>query len=100
MLRSCRCGAQFTGEPWQKLCWKCWRRERDRSELDAAYQRGFQDGCAARQPAGLTDGLIAGLIKLAHPDHHPPERAALANAVTAQLLELRGDRRAIEARRR
>jgi hypothetical protein len=104
MLRRCRCGAQFDGEHWQRLCWPCWRRERGRSEPADAYQRGYQlgyrDGCAAVQCAGLTDDLIASAIQLAHPDRHPPERAALANAVTAQLLALRGDHRAIEGWRR
>jgi hypothetical protein len=94
MLRSCRCGAGFDGEPWHKPSWSCWRRKRDRSELDAAFDRGYQrrlqDGFAAACRVGLSDDLIAGAIQLAHTDRHPIERAADANRIAARLLELGG----------
>jgi hypothetical protein len=98
-LKSCRsCGVRFDGERWQRLCWECWRRERGRSDLDVAYRRGYRDGydLARREghhgapSAGLTAELLAGAIQLCHPDRHPAERTAVANAVTAKLLELRG----------
>jgi hypothetical protein len=36
----------------------------------------------------LTSELLADAIKLAHPDHHPPERQQLAHSVTQRLLAL------------
>jgi hypothetical protein len=36
----------------------------------------------------LTSELLTDVLKLTHPDHHPPERRELAQRVTAQLLDL------------
>ena len=36
----------------------------------------------------LTSEILAGALRLTHPDVHPPERRDLANRVTAQLLAL------------
>lgn len=98
MTRHCRdCGAQFDGEHWQRLCWGCWREHKDRGVREPEYQRDYQAGYAH----GLADGqrdrpaldrdLISRAVRLCHPDRHPPERAAEANATTAALLELRSE---------
>lgn len=95
--RCSSCGAWFEGEHWQRLCWKCWRAQRDRELEDHAYDRGYSDGYrdgaaeVARSSFGRLDrDVIVGAIRLCHPDRHPPERAAEANAITARLLALRG----------
>ena len=69
----------------------CWRAERDANDRDVAYQQGFADGFdVGRHTTPALDGeLLTTLIRLAHPDAHPPERFALANATTVRLLELR-----------
>ena len=112
--RCASCGLLFNGESWQRLCWDCWRADRDREEiadrLHAAYNRGYRDGERAnttardaaygrgyadgqREAASLPPGLLGDLIRLCHPDRHPPERSELANRVTARLLEMKdGDR--------
>jgi hypothetical protein len=59
-----------------------------RSEHDAFYQRGFQDGCA--RLGGLTNDLIVGAIEPCPPYRDAAERGVIANRVTAQLLGLRG----------
>ena len=97
MRKSCRqCGDVFTGEDWQKLCWTCWRDEKKRKSVEQAgdalaaaalaYRRGKADGEAA---AAMDAEFIQSLIVLCHPDRHPTERAAQANAATARLLALR-----------
>jgi hypothetical protein len=92
-VRCCRsCGEPFNGESWQQRCWKCWRQEREREQLAAAYDLGYQDGYVAGRrgwPSGLSDELIVRTVRLTHPDRHPVERFAEANAITARLLELR-----------
>jgi hypothetical protein len=100
MMRTCtRCRERFEAKGnWQKLCWPCWREERDGEERDGEerdkiFAVGFADGYVT----GLLDGRRGGLdestlraaIVLCHPDRHPPERAAEANRITAALLELR-----------
>jgi hypothetical protein len=108
--RRCRvCRKSFEGEPWQHLCWDCWRREKDggleqrgyergltagRAEARRAYLRGLAEGRvkeAAAHPATppIADDLIRDPLWLVHPDHQPPERSGLANRVTATLLTLR-----------
>jgi hypothetical protein len=86
-MRRCRnCSAPFDGERWQRLCWTCWRKRKDRDAVIAAYDRGYRDGVAtARRHSTneVTPGLLGDL------DKHPHERFELANDVTAQLLELR-----------
>ena len=97
MNRRCRnCGNAFEGEKWQRLCWTCWRADKEQTARDDAYERGFQDGFAEgraareRRPAALNAALVGDLLKLVHPDHQPAERFELANRATAALLALRG----------
>jgi hypothetical protein len=89
------CCATFDGERWQKYCSTCWRERRRVDELAGEYHRGFLAGIAAAQrvdrPQVLRDDLLRRVIALCHPDRHPPERAAEANAITAELLELRAE---------
>jgi len=90
------CGADFEARgDWQRLCWRCWREQKDRDQTAAAYDRGYaagyKDGSAVRARAHfrpLDAGLLRDLIQLAHPDRHPVERAPIANRATAALLEL------------
>jgi len=91
--RICRgCGASFEGEPWQKKCWSCWRREKDRQADRDAYDRGFVEGMVAGlKRAGLDRELLTAAISLTHPDRHPAERHELATSTTAALLELRAE---------
>lgn len=120
MKLSCgKCGTEFEAQgAWQKLCWDCWRaREQEKADrgdlaglgrrveklLEEAYQagqrRGYEEGHAAaaktRPAAGgggpLSPGLLRELIRLCHPDLHPPERFDLANRVTAELVSMRGN---------
>jgi hypothetical protein len=119
--RICKsCGSQFDAEAWQKLCWCCWRRESDREAADAVYHRGYSDGYdlgygrgyrdghkrgygCGREDSGpatrpvLADDLIAGAIRLCHPDRHPAERFVEANAITARLLALRAAEQSAQA---
>jgi hypothetical protein len=44
---------------------------------------------ASGETIELTSELLADVIKLAHPDHHPPERQELANRITGQLFALK-----------
>jgi hypothetical protein len=83
---NCRTGFSANGV-WQRLCWTCWREQKDRDDLNVAYVRGYQAGLAAHN---LVDAdLLQAAIALCHPDRHPPERWQLANEVTARLLEAR-----------
>jgi hypothetical protein len=92
-VRCCQsCGEPFDGEAWQRRCWKCWREEREREQLAAVYDLEYRRGYAAGRRGsrgGLSDELIVRAVRLTHPDHHPVERFAEANAITARLLELR-----------
>jgi hypothetical protein len=51
---------------------------------------GYMDGIARLDGADtdLTSELLADVLKLTHPDHHPPERKLLAHQVTQKLLAL------------
>ena len=51
---------------------------------------GYFEGSAqlGDEEIELTSELLADAIRLAHPDHHPPERAELAKRTTARLLAL------------
>jgi hypothetical protein len=74
-------------------CWDCAERGGARQEHiqregpAAAYKRGYVDGRRAAAPQ-LDRELVRELIQLVRPDPHRPERAVLANRVTAQLLEM------------
>jgi hypothetical protein len=117
-----KCGAEYDAKgAWQKLCWECWRsRENERAGrgdltalanhatklLNEAYEAGRQRGydvgyaeasAAARPRRNGNDGaidpaLLRELIRLCHPDMHPPERFDTANRVTAQLNSIRDGR--------
>jgi hypothetical protein len=77
---------------WQERCWACWRADRDAKARDTGYAEGYRAGLAAAAPA-LDGALLADLVALAHPDRHPPERAALAHRATVALLALRSETR-------
>jgi hypothetical protein len=51
---------------------------------------GYMDGIARMDGADvdLTSELLAQVLQLTHPDHHPPERQELAHRVTQGLLAL------------
>ena len=74
------------------------------------YQRGYEAGYLVGHRAGVSaqtaemgrlradvdrlqrffsEETIVALVRLCHPDRHPPERYAEANRLTAQLLDLR-----------
>lgn len=105
------CGTEFWAKgTWQKRCWPCWREanperstsgrsseaQRDAEAkaraagYDAGYSRGLEDGkkLAQLERLTVTAKLIRDAVTLCHPDRHPPERASLANRVTANLLSL------------
>jgi hypothetical protein len=54
-------------------------------------QLGYMDGIARMDGADvdLTSELLADVLVLTHPDHHPPERQQLAHRVTQGLLALK-----------
>jgi hypothetical protein len=54
-------------------------------------QLGYMDGIARMDGADvdLTSELLADVLALTHPDHHPPERQQLAHRVTQGLLALK-----------
>jgi hypothetical protein len=51
---------------------------------------GYMTGIAQMDEADidLTSELLADVLQLTHPDHHPPERQQLAHSVTQRLLAL------------
>lgn len=76
-----------------RLCWTCWRAQKDEELRDDAYRAGYQAG---RRSVSIFDrpsvpafdrDLLRDAIQLTHPDRNP-ERLELANRVTAALLEL------------
>lgn len=105
------CGQPFeAAKAWHRACWSCWRAEQDRKAGQGAYAQGWYAGQARGYDNGyrhgLDDGtangaqdnpdltpLLGDLIALAHPDRHPPERAALAHRATVALLALRSETR-------
>lgn len=120
MIARCKCGREFEARgDWQKLCWECWRdRERQRAgrgdlsvlmrqsakAVETAYEagreRGYEEGYEKGRATSVTGdeaispGLLRELVRLCHPDLHPPERFQLANRVTAQLMSMRTNGRA------
>jgi hypothetical protein len=98
-MRYCTtCAQPFSpAKHYHVQCLPCWRRERDAEAQAGAWSEGYRAGYAAgrleavpRSPsATIEPGLVIEIVKLTHPDKHPPERFAEANAVTARLLALR-----------
>lgn len=94
MTRRCsRCGNEFTpAADYHRKCWPCWRADHDAEARDTAYREGFSDGLKAMARSSLHRGIPRSILRdalsLTHPDRHPPERAEIANRVTAALLEL------------
>jgi flagellar biosynthesis/type III secretory pathway protein FliH len=92
--RRCKqCRATFSGESWKTLCLDCWKTNKAKSvskEIDQSYNRGFFDGYQEGSQEGLLDGpIIKDIIQLCHPDRQPPERADIANRVTAALNSIK-----------
>jgi hypothetical protein len=87
------CGDGFTpSAPHHRLCWTCWRKERDEATLDEQYQSGFADGLKAAMRSSLRRGteldanVLRDAITLCHPDQHP-DAPDTAHRVTRALLE-------------
>jgi hypothetical protein len=59
--------------------------------LEITDRLGYMDGIARMDGADvdLTSELLADILALTHPDHHPPERQQLAHRVTQGLLALK-----------
>jgi hypothetical protein len=65
MNRRCsECGGSFEAKgSWQRRCWECWRAEKERDQLEARYEAGFNAGYATgRRDAGraLSERCCAG----------------------------------------
>jgi hypothetical protein len=99
LSRNCsRCGQPFeTDRAHHRLCWACYWELRDTAAGRGNWRTpppGWddpprQDRERPQQTVRLIDErLLRDAISLTHPDRHPPERARIANAVTAALLEL------------
>jgi hypothetical protein len=90
MTRRCaRCGYVFTPDrSYHRKCWDCWRADREEDLRRDGYHSGYAHGRNTTTQVALTDDLLRDAVKLTHPDRHPPERQALANRVTAALLDL------------
>ena len=104
MTLSCRdCGVTYEARgAWQVRCAPCWRARRDREHrkaLAGAWDAGWAAGYSAAPTSALGTNLLRDLVLLAHPDRHPPERAALANRATAALLDLLARERARKRRK-
>jgi hypothetical protein len=113
-LRICLTCGEPLGGPGRS-CLECFRgtfgREREKQIRDEAHREGYRKGRAdalfdevARRHVGLPPRLLVSdvfgvdvlrdMLKLVHPDHQPPERAELANRITALVLTvLKGDGR-------
>jgi hypothetical protein len=90
--RYCRsCGRSFIpAEHYHRLCLPCWRARAEAEAQRAAWLDGYEAGRASRPAPALPPGLMRDLLLLCHPDHQPPERAALAHRATVALLAMRG----------
>jgi hypothetical protein len=100
-MRYCStCGASFTPRrEYYHQCWSCWRAEnvsgrRTSDDWLAGYAAGIAAGRLEPRTPPLDAALIMRLVRLCHPDKHPPDRFAECNAVTARLLALREGRAA------
>jgi hypothetical protein len=81
----CRsCGDLFESDRrYHHYCWPCYWEPRDAGTWD-----GEPTPEGRPPPLDLDPRLLRDAIALTHPDRHSPERAKVANAVTAALLEL------------
>jgi hypothetical protein len=88
-MRTChRCGGTIQStNARHRLCWRCWRSDRDEDLRTEGWTRGYQAGRREAGPA-LDPELLRLAVTLTHPDRHPTERADVANRVTAWLLGL------------
>jgi hypothetical protein len=88
----CRsCGDLFESDRrYHRYCWPCYWELRDAGTWDdePAHGRPPPRPSSTPPPLELDPRLLRDAIALTHPDRHPPERAKVANAVTAALLEL------------
>ena len=89
LCKTCREPFEPRGD-WHKQCWSCWQRAKlDDAKRDArlhGFNAGFAAGKESSAPASVlgVDELRL-LVRLTHPDVHPPERFELANRATAIL---------------
>jgi hypothetical protein len=89
VTRPCRrCGEPFESDrPHHRLCWRCFWELRDAGHFAGADGKSERPANAA--PALTLDPrLLRAAVSLTHPDRHPAERAEMATAVTAGLLDL------------
>jgi hypothetical protein len=84
-------------------CFNCWRLDAGETvgRSSGGYAEGWaagyaaakREGARASPPPAVLDGeFIMRLVRLVHPDKHPPARFHEANAATARLLALREER--------
>jgi hypothetical protein len=100
-MRQCsECDRWFHEDETSSRVCTTWLDEREqRHPIGEAYEKGWYDGYVVgqRKPgvasrpaqAFAEPGLLRDLIRLCHPDMHPPERAALATRLTQTLNGLR-----------
>ena len=86
--------ANRTGrKPRCRECEAAARRARaDVDPVGDAFKRGYRAGAAEAlesAPEPLPDDFLSDLIRLCHPDRHPPERGELATRVSAAVNALR-----------
>ncbi len=91
------CGELFEAKAdYHRLCWKCWKQQQtedQQDETDEQASQAFWDGyragqseTARKQSSGrLSQEQKTLLLRLCHPDLHPPERCELATKA-AQLI--------------
>jgi hypothetical protein len=83
-----RCGDEFDSDrAHHRYCWPCFRQLRETGRFGGERQPPPQQP-PPKPPLDLDPRLLRDAIVLCHPDRLPPERARVANAVTAALLEL------------
>jgi hypothetical protein len=103
------CGRPFQPRAhFHRLCIDCFKRGREDELRHEGWHRGYAEGFRKGKIAGALDALhtaprptpaldaqlLGELIRLVHPDRHPPERYETANRVTATLVSMRDEARA------
>ena len=91
------CGASYLrDQPWKRVCYACWAARKKtgtaaatRAEIDDLnlIVQGLRFRIAELEAERMPDGMLARLIRLAHPDRHGNSQAA--NSATQWLLSLR-----------